>query len=214
MKEHHFYDRSQLRQVQRLLPGDYAAKRAGQSDVIMMMTVLGSCVAVCLTDKARQIAGLNHFMLPDQLDYKALRQSQLDPSNPSARYGVHAMELLINQMLDLGAERAELRAWVFGGAKVLSGISDVGSGNISFALSYLKRERITVVAQDTGGQSARKLYLDASICIPACFPVLRQVQSVQSKEAIYAKQLVKIQHSQQVDISLFGQTLTDQFRQK
>jgi chemotaxis protein CheD len=129
-------------------PGElYASKRN-----ILIVTVLGSCVSACLMDPVARIGGMNHFMLPDRAGNSSLL------SEP-ARYGAHAMEMLINNLLSIGAQRERLRAKVFGGGRVLPGMSDVGARNAQFALEYLERERIPVTARDIGEQSARKVYL-------------------------------------------------------
>lgn len=129
-------------------PGElYASKRN-----IMIVTVLGSCVSACLWDPVARIGGMNHFMLPEQAGGTSLL------SEP-ARYGAHAMEMLINNLLSMGAQRDRLQAKVFGAGRVLPGMTDVGSRNAQFALEYLERERIPVKARDVGGQNARKVYM-------------------------------------------------------
>ena len=128
-------------------PGElYASKRN-----ILIVTVLGSCVSVCLRDPVARIGGMNHFMLPDRAGNASLL------SEP-ARYGAHAMEMLINNLLSMGAQRGRLEAKVFGAGRVLPGMSDVGARNAQFALDYLERERIPVKARDVGGEHARKVY--------------------------------------------------------
>ena len=111
-------------------------------------TLLGSCVAACIRDKTTGIGGLNHFLLPGS------DQSQ------SSRYGVYAMEVLVNDILSAGSIRANLEAKVFGGAEVIAstGHSRVGRKNATFVLDYLKSEGITVLAEDLGGSSARRVY--------------------------------------------------------
>ena len=129
-------------------PGElYASKRN-----ILIVTVLGSCVSACLMDPVARIGGMNHFMLPDRAGNATLL------SEP-ARYGAHAMEMLINNLLSMGARRERLEAKVFGAGRVLAGMSDVGARNAQFALEYLERERIPVRARDVGGGHARKVYL-------------------------------------------------------
>jgi chemotaxis protein CheD len=129
-------------------PGElYASKRD-----IMIVTVLGSCVSVCLTDALTQMGGMNHFMLPDRAGNSSLL------SEP-ARYGAHAMEMLINNLLSMGAQRNRLEAKVFGAGRVLPGMTDVGARNAQFALEYLEREHIPVKASDVGGKNARKVYM-------------------------------------------------------
>jgi chemotaxis protein CheD len=93
---------------------------------------------------------MNHFMLPD-------RDTE-GPLSASARYGAYAMEVLINQLFALGARRERLEAKVFGAARVLPGMSDIGERNAAFAIAYLKRESIRVVAEDLGSEEPCKIY--------------------------------------------------------
>ena len=114
---------------------------------VYLMTILGSCVAVCLHDPQRRIGGLNHFLLPGT--------NSGDFTN--MKYGVNAMELLINSLMKQGASRARMVAKVFGGARMTPGLTDIGRTNADFALGFLEDEGIPILAQSTGGTSARKI---------------------------------------------------------
>lgn len=117
----------------------------------VVRTILGSCIAVCLRDPLLCVGGMNHFMLPAGAAGEAV----------SARYGVHAMELLINECMHAGADRTRLEAKVFGGGHVLrmrETDGNVPQSNIRFALEFLRTERISIVAQDLGGYAAREVY--------------------------------------------------------
>jgi chemotaxis protein CheD len=145
----HFFDRELQVDTVRILPGQYYAG-AGHGSI---STVLGSCVATCLWDPVLRIGGMNHFMLPG---------GQGTPSlwGVSTRFGVHAMEVLINEMIRRGVERRRLVAKVFGGANVLKGFEmlDVGARNSEFVLTFLREEGIALKAQDLLGSSPRKLH--------------------------------------------------------
>jgi chemotaxis protein methyltransferase CheR len=105
-------------------------------------TLLGSCVSVCLHDPEARVGGLNHFMLPEGPRQRI----------QSAAYGVHAMELLINQIMALGGQRSRLRARVFGAANVLrNGLTRVADENARFALEFLAKEGIPVIEKRLGG---------------------------------------------------------------
>ena len=133
----------------RILPGEYHVTR----DDLVLVTVLGSCVAACIRDPALSIGGMNHFMLPDSA-------STGDSSDSaSARYGSYAMELLINQLVKLGARRERLEAKVFGGANVMPGMKNVSVGrrNCDFVLAFLDTEAIPIVAQDLESTYPRKV---------------------------------------------------------
>jgi Chemotaxis protein; stimulates methylation of MCP proteins len=121
---------------------------------MLIVTVLGSCVAACIRDRVFGIGGMNHFMLPD---------GSGDPGNPSSasmRYGAYAMEMLINQLLKAGARRENLEAKVFGGGNVLRGFTaiNVGERNADFVRRYLKAENIRIVAEDLNDVHPRKVY--------------------------------------------------------
>nr|WP_256931156.1 chemotaxis protein CheD [Shewanella xiamenensis] len=130
----------------------------------VIKTLLGSCVAVCLFDPKAQIIGMNHFLLA--ADRRKLTHF-LD--SRAGYYGVHAMEILINAMLKLGAQRQYLQSKIFGGANVLSLCADnilnhydIGGMNIDFVRQFLQRERIPVISEDLGGHSGRIIYFDPS----------------------------------------------------
>lgn len=115
---------------------------------VFLTTVLGSCVAVCMRDPDRGVGGMNHFLLPDGYTV---------PGDHVRRYGVHAMELLINALLHQGARRDRLEAKLFGGARMFDGLSDVGGANSTFAERFLKDEGIAVAGSSLGGIGARRL---------------------------------------------------------
>ena len=128
--DHHFQHNSV-----KVLPGEYFVA----DENMVIMTVLGSCIAACLWDSRAHIGGMNHFMLPDG-----------DLADASGRYGSYAMELLINEMLKLGARRETMQATIFGGAQVMHNFTtmNVGERNTNFVLNYLHTERIPIVSED------------------------------------------------------------------
>ncbi|MCZ8293633.1 MAG: chemoreceptor glutamine deamidase CheD [Hylemonella sp.] len=135
--DHHFqYD------AVKVLPGEYFVS----GEDVLIMTVLGSCIAACVWDGKARIGGMNHFMLPEGED-------------GSGRYGSYAMELLLNEMIKKGARRETMQAKVFGGGAVMAGFTtmNVGERNTKFVLDYLATERIPVVSQDVLDIHPRKV---------------------------------------------------------
>lgn len=130
--------------VARLLPGDCYA--TDQDEILD--TVLGSCVAACVRCPRLQMGGMNHFMLPRPSGVE--RDSWSDVVGRGTRYGAAAMERLINMLLSRGARRDELEIKIFGGARVLATVSDIGDHNIRFVREYLAREGLRIVAEDVG----------------------------------------------------------------
>jgi chemotaxis protein CheD len=143
-----YYDRTFAIDAAKILPGEYFVTRRDMA----VVTVLGSCVAACLRDRISGLGGMNHFMLPG-IDGDG-------PVSVSARYGVHAMEILVNRLLKLGAQRNNLEAKVFGGGNMLPGLvtTTVGERNAQFVVDYLKTEGIRLVASDLLGVYPRKVY--------------------------------------------------------
>ncbi len=188
-----YYDKHFQTNAVKILPGEYFAT----ADQLLLVTVLGSCVSVCLRDEAAQVSGMNHFLLPTN------NTGQNEVIAESARYGANAMELLINGMLKLGAQKSRLKAKVFGGANVLRSVrsSNIGELNAEFTLAFLNAENIPVIAQDVLGELPRKIYF---------FPSTGEVkvkklrtlhnETLISREQDYQKSLVAKPDD---DISLF-----------
>lgn len=145
-----YYDNTFDIEAVKLLPGEYFVTKKD----IVLVTVLGSCVAACIRDRVTGIGGMNHFMLPDD------KSGRTNPVGMAARYGTYAMEMMINQLLKAGAKRNDLEAKLFGGGQVLQGfaVTNVGERNVEFALEYLKNENIRVVAKSLLDVYPRKIY--------------------------------------------------------
>jgi chemotaxis protein CheD len=125
-----------------VVQGEYHV--TGERDTCLS-TILGSCVAACVRDVDRGVGGMNHFLLPG------------DASTDGLRYGVQSMELLINALLRSGARRDRLEAKLFGGARVVVGLSDIGAQNIKFAQRFLADEGIHYAGGSLGGTQARRI---------------------------------------------------------
>ena len=114
-----------------IVQGEY---HVSGDQALSITTLLGSCVAACIHDPEAGVGGMNHFLLPGD-----------EATSPLvARHGVHLMELLINGLLKKGASRERLQAKLFGGARTMQGLGDIGASNARFAQDFLKREGITV----------------------------------------------------------------------
>jgi len=144
-----YYDRIFDCEAAKILPGEYYFT----GKPMMIVTVLGSCVAACIRDRVSGIGGMNHFMLPDGGESGR-------PSASSMRYGSYAMEVLINQLLKAGARRENLEAKVFGGGNVLQGFTsiNVGERNARFVRDYLRDVNIRILAEDLNDIHPRKVY--------------------------------------------------------
>jgi chemotaxis protein CheD len=184
---HFFHDRGLGRAV-KVLPGEFFVS----DEDIAIQTVLGSCVAACLWDPGRRVGGMNHFMLPEGGSDDAA----------SGRYGVFAMELLINELLKRGATRGTLKAKVFGGGAVMRGFTtmNVGERNARFVEKFLATEKIPIVSRDLLDVYPRKVvfYPTTGKALMKKLPVTNI--AVEAEEQRYGKTLAKAPKAGDVEL--------------
>lgn len=131
-----------------IVQGEHAV---GATADTLISTVLGSCIAACLRDGEARIGGMNHFLLGEPTVGQKLSEQEM------ARYGIHAMEVLINALMSRGADRSRLRAQIYGGANVVARLGEIGQRNIEFTRRFLSTEKIPVTFEDVGGRFARRV---------------------------------------------------------
>jgi len=115
-------------------------------------TVLGSCISVCLYDKVEQVSGMNHYLVP------LWNENGLQ----SPKYGNISIPKLIDSMLNMGCEKYNLEAKIFGGANVIEVTQEemmIGRKNILIAKEILREYNIKISAQDVGGTRGRKILM-------------------------------------------------------
>ena len=152
------WDRVHDTSVAKILPGEYYVTVQDE----MIATVLGSCIAACIRDPVFGIGGMNHFMLPASKSDETESRGSGDQSH-IARYGNHAMELLINAILKHGGKRDHLEIKVFGGGRIMPQMMDIGQRNTAFVRDYIRTEGLNLLAEEVGSTYPRKvLYFPAS----------------------------------------------------
>jgi chemotaxis protein CheD len=130
--------------VVQVLPGELHVT----DEDVAITTVLGSCVSACVRDVKRRVGGINHFMLPNVLRGDA---------GDSARYGVYALECLVNQVIGGVGRRADLEVKVFGGGRVIDSSGDIGRANIDLVRRFFAAENVAILSEDLGQQFARRV---------------------------------------------------------
>lgn len=179
-----YFDNHFSRRGVKLLPNEFYTT----GEDMVLVTVLGSCVAACIHDRTAGIGGMNHFMLPDDGDQPAQAASE------SMRYGAFAMEVLINELIKMGGRRERFEAKVFGGAAVLAGMTtiNIGDRNAEFVRRYLGIEKIRIVAEDLQGVHPRKVAFmpDTGQAMVKKLR-LQQEASVAEREQALAKQVAE-----------------------
>jgi chemotaxis protein CheD len=179
----------------KILPGEFYVTR----DDELVTTVLGSCVSACIRDTVYGVGGMNHFMLPIE------KSGAMEKNSESARYGNHAMEMLINEILRAGGLKKNLEVKLFGGGRVLKSMStiDVGEQNITFIKSYVALEGLNVITADLGDIFPRKV-----IYFPqtgrALMKKLRKIHNdtLEQREQSYRKKINETKAAED-DIELF-----------
>jgi chemotaxis protein methyltransferase CheR len=171
--------------------------RAGEigaaAERTIIHTLLGSCVASCLYDPELRIGGMNHFMLPDG-DSEA---------RIPACFGIHAMELVINKMMRLGAARERLVAKLFG-ASELRDHSTIARNNADFAVSFLEAEGIPIVARKLGSKLPLSIFFDTytgGVRVKS----VGQAKQVEREEVAHLARISKGETRIAEDMTIFGE---------
>ena len=142
------YDKESGIYIVKIFAGDfYVSRRSGE----MLSTILGSCIAACVRDPVTRIGGMNHFLLPGD-------ENMVTDIGAAARYGVFAMESLINGILKAGGEKSRLEVKVFGGGNVTNNSAKIGSKNAVFVRKFLADEGFKIAAQDLEGELPRRVH--------------------------------------------------------
>ena len=145
-----YFDQRHGMRAIRVLPNEYVVT----AEDIVLTTVLGSCVSACLRDPVAGVGGINHFMLP------AAGPDVGEQASRSLRYGVNAMDRLIEALVAQGARPGRIEAKVFGGGQLMSDAAGtrIGEANARFVVDDLQRRGIAIHAQDMGERCARQLH--------------------------------------------------------
>jgi chemotaxis protein CheD len=119
-----------------------------------LMTLLGSCVAVCLWDSQKRMGGMTHSLVP--------RSGKVNDA--AAHHATDAAILeLIRRMGEAGCRPAFMQAKLFGGFNALQGMrraNRIGAANIEAATHILKQHSIEVVAKEILGDGGMVICQD------------------------------------------------------
>ncbi len=179
--------------IARLQPGDCYVTTADE----VLDTVLGSCVSACIRSPRYGIGGMNHFMLPQPRDDGT--DAWTAKAGSATRYGTASMEQLINHILKSGAQRAELEVKIFGGARVLAALTDIGEHNVAFVREFLHNEGLKVVAEDVGDTCPRHIQY-SPVTGRARVRHLKRTTEVASRELKYQSGLAVTAVSGSIDL--------------
>jgi chemotaxis protein CheD len=134
-----------------LFPGELIVT----AEYLKICTILGSCVSVCLLDQVNRIAGMNHFLLP----------FNKNNNTQHFKYGNESLDYMLTHMLDMGANKKNITASIFGGSSMFGDIIlsyNIGQQNIELANTFIKEHGFFVRLVETGGSLGRKVVFDTS----------------------------------------------------
>lgn len=140
------------------------------ADPTMILSVLGTSVAVTLFDKERKVGGMNHFVYP-WLDNEI---------QPTALYARPAVMQLLRMFHNSGASIDRIEAHVIGGATPPDAEgeeAEIGRHNVDAALRMLEHYGIPVSGQEVGGRHGRKVLFNTESGEPVIAKVERIRQS-------------------------------------
>jgi chemotaxis protein CheD len=187
-----YFERDFERNAVKVLPGEFFVS----GDDVVLSTVLGSCVSACLWDRTAGVGGMNHFMLP------GAESSGGDPIGLAGRYGVFAMEQLINELIKRGARKSGLEAKLFGGGQVMRNFTtmNVGERNAKFVLEFLKTEGIRVASQDLLDVHPRRVVFFPVSGRALCRKLAQADATLVAEEQTYTARLTKTQVGGDVEL--------------
>jgi chemotaxis protein CheD len=117
-------------------------------------TTLGSCIGVALFDRVEKVGGMAHVILPDSNS----------GSGDRGKFADTAVEALIQDVVQAGANSKRLIAKIAGGASMFG--ADDGSGlgrrNAEAVKQRLQEFKIRIAAEDIGGTKGRRMTMDPS----------------------------------------------------
>lgn len=130
-----------------LHPGDVACADRGER----LVTLLGSCVAIVLTDPRRTVGAMCHIVHA---------RAPAGGARGNGAYAEEALRTMYRLLMTRGITPRLCEAWVYGGGNMFPAIVNhqhVGTANARWAMQALAADGIRVLNHDTGGESYRRL---------------------------------------------------------
>ena len=133
-----------------LLPGEYFISKRP----IILDTLVGSCVCVCMYNVKDGVAAMNHF-----LQSEPNGQEDFDIGH----YGSSSTEYIIKKLFARDPAARHYKAEIFGGGAVIKNMdtkSNIGKENIDIAHKVLAGYRVRIVHEEVGGLRGRRVRFD------------------------------------------------------
>ena len=132
------------------------AKVSNSKADILTTYSLGSCIGVCLYDASTHIAGMLHYQLPDsKMDAERAK-------NKPFMFADTGLKIVVEKMVDTGANKKRLQVKIAGGASMDSGPKnfDIGKRNYLALRKIMWKNGMFIDAEDVGGATPRNMYMN------------------------------------------------------
>lgn len=130
-----------------------------KSPDVLVTYALGSCIGISMFDKLKRVGCLGHIMLPGD--------EKTDTSKTPMKFATSCIPMMVDEMVKNGCAKSNIEARIAGGASLVqfsneSSLSNIGFRNAAAVKRTLLRSGIRIVAEDTGKDFARTMYLDTN----------------------------------------------------
>ncbi len=135
-------------------------KVAGNPSVLSCIG-LGSCIGLVLYDRIAKVGAMAHIMMPDSNRAKISEGNVFN----KAKYADTAIDEMLREMELLGAQKRNIKAYIFGGANMFpelfhkDSFLNMGERNLESVKEALFLRKIKIAAEDTGGNIGRTITL-------------------------------------------------------
>jgi chemotaxis protein CheD len=139
-----------------LHPGDVACGERGER----FETLLGSCVAVVLTDPRRTVGAMCHIV--HAVPAPAGRHDD-------ATYADVALRQMNERLRERGLQPGQCEAYVYGGGNMFPRVypqQSIGTRNTDWVLDALAATGVRVLQHDVGGNTYRRLRWTVGVDVP------------------------------------------------
>jgi chemotaxis protein CheD len=131
--------------------------RLDRAPMLLKAHGLGSCVAIAIYDPTTKLGGLGHMLLPTSPAQGAI--------GSESKYVDAGIELMVDSLVESGADRNALIAKIAGGANMFESvyqtlINSIGARNARSARETLAKLGIPVTGEEIGGNRGRTVEFD------------------------------------------------------
>lgn len=133
----------------------------------LFRTVLGSCIAVIFYCKRLKTGAICHAQLPEEKrskykcsDFCPRPCDRNSPDSNEFKYVACSIRYVYECFHEMGISNDEIDVKLIGGANILSPVhikKTLGEENINTAEKLLKKYKLKIINQDTGGNKGRAL---------------------------------------------------------